>query len=114
MRVAGELADDGRTLAGEGEPIAARRLSVAERVTRWVRKNPAAATAGVVTAVAVGLVVCRWCFGGCTRMRKSWRNRGLRTKSMRMKQRLEPKESETKKEVASRKLRHSGDRGDAR
>jgi WD40 repeat protein len=50
------LADDLRRWL-DGEPIAARRASAAERAARWVRKNPAAATAGVVTTAAGVLAV---------------------------------------------------------
>ena len=48
------LADDLRRWLDD-EPISARRLSRTERVVRWVRKNPAAAGVGGLTASLVGL-----------------------------------------------------------
>jgi WD40 repeat protein len=50
------VADDLRRWL-EGEPITARRLSPVERLARWVRKNPAAASAGSLLVVVAGLVV---------------------------------------------------------
>jgi tRNA A-37 threonylcarbamoyl transferase component Bud32 len=55
-----ELADDLRRWL-EGEPVTARRMGVAERVARWVRKEPKLAAAGALIALlvcaAVGLLV---------------------------------------------------------
>ena len=50
---ASELADDLRRFVDD-EPIHARRASIAERVARWGRRNPAVAT----LAVAVALLIC--------------------------------------------------------
>ncbi|MEM9528555.1 MAG: hypothetical protein AAGA31_18220, partial [Bacteroidota bacterium] len=47
----------------DDEPIAARRLSPAERAIRWVRKNPAAAGAGLLTVVAATFGIVAFALG---------------------------------------------------
>jgi WD40 repeat protein len=50
------LADDLRRFL-DGEPIAARRLGLAERLLRWCKREPVLAVAGVVVALCVLVVM---------------------------------------------------------
>ena len=98
-----ELADDLRRWQ-EGEPISARRLRLAERTARWVRKNPAAATAATVTAAAAllaGVALVLWL--------KYQTEQGLRAEAVQEKGRAD----EARGEAVREKGRAEAARGEA-